>query len=588
MAMIPQQVIDRILERLDIFDVVSDYIALKKAGRNFKANCPFHNEKTPSFIVSPDKQIFHCFGCGAGGNAIAFVMKYENLSFPEVVELLAAKTGVELIKEKAVPTREVPMLDGLYEVNKTAAAFYETMLLDKTGENALAYLEKRGVNAGTLKLFRLGYAPGDWEAFKKHCESKKIPLELARKAGLLIQNEKTGRDYDRFRDRIMFPVFNERGNIIAFGGRVMDDSSPKYINSPETTVYTKGNVLYGLNFSKRYIKEKGYGIIVEGYMDVIIPFQHGIMNVAAASGTALTSGQVSILKKYAQKAVMLFDADKAGEAASLRGLDIFIEHGMEVKVAALTEGDDPDSFVRKQGREIFEQRIAASKDLFSYKLDFLINKFGKNDVGAIVDEMLPTISKVGHAVVQSDNLRKLSEQLGIDEASLRYEMRKVRPDYSQRESLKSNNGIEKTKYVESEIYLLGLALADKSMCNTIMNKLGLDAFSNSGARAVLKLVNGIYSESGEKSFTPASLLARLESDEPARKVLLQALAKSEIMALDSNRVLSDCMSFVRKEKIKSGLKDLTVKLREAYESKNDSEVKNILGRINELHRKKVE
>ena len=476
MGMIPQEIIDQVLDRLDIVEVVSGYIPLKRTGRNFKACCPFHGEKTPSFVVSPDKQIYHCFGCQAGGNAINFVMKYENMEFPEAIRNLAGKVGVELPKYRPEDKEAVSLAARLYEINKTGALFYQNYLRSAKGKKAVDYLKNRGISTSTLGEFKIGFAPDEWEAFRKYCATKKVSPSLLKQAGLTIPSEKGKGDYDRFRNRIIFTIFNERGNIVAFGARVMDNSLPKYINSPETAIYSKSNVLYGLNFAKKDIREAGCAILVEGYLDVIIPYQHGIKNVVATSGTALTPRQVGLLKKYTDTAVMVFDADQAGEAASLRGLDILLENGMKVRIAALPLGEDPDSFVRKYGREKFEEAIAGAKELFDYKLDLLVSRLGERDIAGISDEMLPTILKVENAVIQSDYLRRLAERLGVHEASLRYEMGMVKPDYSYHYAKEAVTDKKSHNYRKSETHLLGLAMIDKSKFERINKELGIDKF----------------------------------------------------------------------------------------------------------------
>ncbi len=585
MGRIPQEIIDRLLDRLDIVEVVSGYIQLKKAGRNFKANCPFHNEKTPSFMVSPDKQIYHCFGCGAGGNAIGFVMQYENMDFPEAVRMLAAKAGVELPKYEKDTGPAASLANRLYEINKTAATFYQNFLRSDRGEKAFEYLKKRGIDTEVLSEFRIGYAPREWESFRRYCESKKIPADLMKKAGLTIPSEKGKGDYDRFRNRILFPIFNERGHIVAFGGRVMDDSLPKYINSPETLIYTKSNVLYGLNFAKKSIREKGYAVLVEGYMDVIIPFQHGVTNVVATSGTALTPGQATMLRKYTDTSVMVFDADQAGEAASLRGLDVLVAHGMNVKIAALPKGEDPDSFVRKSGKEKFEDIVDKAKGLFDYKLDLLIDKLGVRDIGGIVDEMLPTISRVRNAVVQSDYLKRLAGRLGIHEASLRYEMGKVKPDYSYRYELESKVDRTSRNYRSSEIHLLGLAISDKKLFDRIQSELGLDRFRDSNVNKVIQAVSDLYGK-GEQSINPGKLLSRLEKDEAAKTAVMQAIAKADITR-EPDKALDDCIFCVLKENREEELKELTLRLKKAQEANNDTEMKSLLTKINKIHKEKV-
>lgn len=592
MGMIPQDLIDRILDRLDIVEIVSGYIQLRKAGRNFKACCPFHNEKTPSFVVSPDKQIYHCFGCHAGGNLINFVMKYENMDFPEAVKMLAERAGVELPKYQPKEGGAPSLAARLYEVNEVAAAFFQNVLRAPKGKKALEYLKRRGLDPDTLGEFRIGYAPDEWESLRRYCESKKIKGDLLRKAGLTIPSEKGKGDYDRFRNRIIFPIFNERGKIVAFGGRVMDDSLPKYINSPETVVYSKSNTLYGLNFSKRGIREKGCAVLTEGYMDVIVPFQHGVNNTVATSGTALTVNQVSMLKKYTDTAVMVFDSDQAGEAASLRGLDILIENGMKVRIATLPEGDDPDSFIKKNGRGKFEETINSAKGLFDYKLDLLVKKLGTRDVGGITDEMLPTIAKVDNEVIKSDYLKKLAERLGIHEQSLRHEMKKVKPDYSYHYASEIAQEKNSNNYRSSEVHLLGLAIVNKKMFIKMKAELGMDKFCDPHVRTALGIVNEMY-DKGDEKINPGKLLSRLEKNSNAKDAAVQALAKADITQ-DMERTLNDCIFYVRKEDSEDKLKKLNQQLKKAQESKNDKEImdlvvkiKSVTDKLNKIHKEKV-
>jgi len=583
MGKFPQELIDQILDRVDIVEVISDYVHLKKAGRNFKTNCPFHNEKTASFVVSPEKQIYHCFGCGAGGNAISFVMKYESMSFPEVVEILAKGAGVELPRFKASDAQAESISAKVYEINKTAAGFYFSFLKSDRAVKAREYLSTRGISSKTLEEFKIGYAPENWDSFKKYCVRRKISLELAEKAGLLISGEKGS--YDRFRKRIIFPVFNEKGNVVAFGGRVMDKSLPKYINSPETPVYTKSNILYGLNLCKRNIREKDYVLIVEGYMDVIMPFQSGVNNIVATSGTALTERQVSMLKRYTKTAVMIFDADQAGEAASLRGLDILIENDINVKIVTLPKGEDPDSFITSRGKDAFDNAVKTALGLFEYKLAFLIRKFGTSAIGEISGEMLPTIRKVSNAVVQSDYLKKLAERLGIHEGSLRQEMIKVKSTRSGK-----NESVNLTKqrtenFRSSEIHLLGLACAKKEVYEKIKDELGLENFLDESVKKVIQVV-GMCMESGEKKIVPGKVLSRLEGDEKAKDAFFEALSKPEIT--DSPlKAVEDCISHIRKENHKIKLKVLTDRLKKAQEINNSENVMILLEKINILHKKKV-
>ncbi|MGB2600911.1 MAG: DNA primase [Candidatus Omnitrophota bacterium] len=592
MGKIPQEIIDRILDKLDIVEIVSGYIQLKKAGRNFKACCPFHNEKTASFVVSPDKQIYHCFGCHAGGNLINFVMKYENMDFPETVRMLADRAGVEVPKHETDAGGAPSVATRLYEINDVAAAFFQGTLRSVKGKKALEYLTRRGIDTDTLSAFRIGYAPDEWESLRRYCESKKITVDLLRKAGLTIPSEKGKGDYDRFRNRIIFPIFNERGKIVAFGGRVMDDSLPKYINSPETVIYSKSNILYGLNFSKRGIREKGCAVLTEGYMDVVVPSQYGVTNTVATSGTALTTNQVSMLKKYTDTAVMVFDSDQAGEAASLRGLDILIESGMKVRIATLPEGDDPDSFIKKKGKEGFESAIDSAKGLFDYKLDLLVKKLGTRDIGGITDEMLPTIAKVDNDVIKSDYLKKLAERLGLHEQSLRHEMKKVKPGYSYHYASEVKAEPNSNNYKSSEVHLLGLAIVNKKMFTKLKAELGLDKFCDPHVKTALEIVNEMYNN-GDEEINPGKLLSRLEHSNSAKDAAVQALAKADITQ-DLERALNDCIFYVRKENNEDQLKQLNQRLKKAQESKDDKEImdlvvkiKNITDKLNQIHKEKV-
>ena len=390
----------------------------------------------------------------------------------------------------------------------------------------------------------------------------------------------------------MFPVFNERGKIVAFGGRVMDDSLPKYINSPETLIYSKSNVLYGLNFSKQGIREKGHAVIVEGYTDVVIPFQNGITNLVAASGTALTSRQAHMLKKYTDTAVMVFDADQAGEGASLRGLDILVENGMKVNIVSLPKGEDPDSFVRKNGKGGFERMVSGAKDLFDYKLDLLIGKLGARDIGGVTDEMLPTIARVQNEVVKSDYLRKLAERLGIHEQSLRYEMKKVKSDYSYHYESEAVVDKNSNNYRISETHLLGLAVVNRKMFERIRSELGFDKFCDASVKKAIHAVKDLY-ERGEEDIEPAKLLSRLQDSEDARGALIQALAKVDITR-DHEKALNDCIFCVKKENSEDELRQLNSRLKKAQELKNDTEImeiivriKNVKEELNKMHKEKV-
>ncbi len=327
MGLIAQEIITQILDRANIVEIIAGYIPLKQAGRNFKAPCPFHHEKTPSFVVNPDKQIFHCFGCGVGGNVVSFVMKQERMEFPEALRFLADKTGVEIPETEARNNPLAELRQQILKVNDVAAKFYHNNLLSDKSElakSAREYLKNRGLGFDHASKFQLGLALDAWDGLLKVLREQNFSAGFLEKAGLLIAKNQGSGHYDRFRQRVIFPIFNARSEVVAFGARSMDKDNPaKYINSPETALYTKGQYLYGLNWAKDMIGRLDAVVVVEGYMDFITPFSAGVENVVASLGTALTVEQIRLIRRYTRNVVMLFDADPAGQAAMIRSRCIF-------------------------------------------------------------------------------------------------------------------------------------------------------------------------------------------------------------------------------------------------------------------------
>jgi len=351
----PEQIIEEVRLRNDIVEVVSGYVKLEKKGRSYWGLCPFHNEKTPSFSVEPNKQFFYCFGCNKGGSVIHFIMNIENLEFVEALKFLADRAGIALPETEDPQEREkAEQRKVILEINRQAARFYFRSLAGKDGLKAQNYLKKRGLLAKTIKQFGLGYAPAEWDGLTRELLKQHFPADLLIKSGLSIR-AKSGELVDRFRDRIMFPIFDIRGNIVGFGGRVLDGSMPKYMNSPDTPVYNKSRELYGLNYARMSPSKRL--LIVEGYMDVISLHQAGIDFAVASLGTALTRMQAWILKKYSEEVIIAYDSDSAGQAATMRGLDILEETGCNVKVLILPEGKDPDEYIRIHGPDKFKNLI---------------------------------------------------------------------------------------------------------------------------------------------------------------------------------------------------------------------------------------
>ncbi len=575
---IPDKIIDQVQDRTDIVEVISRYVPLKKTGRSYKANCPFHHEKTPSFIVSPDKQIYHCFGCGAGGNVFSFLMKYENLQFPEAVEMLAKDAGVMLPRDTSRSREANSFANQLYKINEIACSFFETCLANNPA--AKEYLGSRGIGEETIKRFKIGYAPNAWEGLLNFFKGKNVTATILEKAGLVIANDK-GSHYDRFRNRIIFPIIDLKDRMLGFGARVLDSSLPKYINSPETPIYSKGKNLYGLNFSKEDIKKEGYALVVEGYLDFIIPYQAGIRNIIATLGTALTVDQVKLFKRFANTVIMVYDPDEAGEAASLRNLDLFISEDVNVYIAELSSGLDPDSYIRKFGAEDFLKLIKSSKNIFEYKLDKLANRFNiKTTHGKanIAGEMLPTIAKINNAVLKSDLMKKLAERLSVDEEALRIELKKVKPDYAERRLV--TNPLEVREHAASaEIMVLALLLGGDDLVERIKNALSPEEFKSSSVRDVVSLVFKLYKE--HEKISAARLINHLGNDSEAATLIPEAVNLLD-MVVDTGKVLDDCIARIKKDNIKDQLGRLQEAIRTAHSQKDEAKVRELVTEYNSL------
>ncbi len=416
--------IEEIKSRVDIVELASEYLTLKKAGRNYLGLCPFHQEKTPSFTVNREKQIFYCFGCGEGGNVITLLMKIANKSFPEAIKHLAEKTGVILpVRTMGREDREKESLhDEIISLNLRAAQHYARLLSTGVGKTARDYLQKRAVSEETVRQFRLGFVPDTWRSLADNLESSGLSLKLAEQAGLVIAG-KEGGYYDRFRGRLMFPIENIFGEIIAFGGRILGEGEPKYLNSPESPVYIKGKNLYGLQKAKESIREKGFCLIVEGYFDAISLWNAGVRNVVATLGTALTRDHLELLRRYTQDVVALFDPDAAGRKALDRSLELFLGANMHARALVLPGGLDPDDFIKMHGREKLDELIAVAPAISDYYIDHVLGE------GKTVEEKLDLAKtaiefagKSGNVIEKNLFVKRIAERLGIDQALLKREI----------------------------------------------------------------------------------------------------------------------------------------------------------------------
>lgn len=415
---ISEEILEKIKEQNDIVDVISESVRLKRSGRNFSGLCPFHNEKTPSFSVSQDKQIYKCFGCGEAGNVITFVMKTKNLPFVDAVKYLGERVNITIEDEKKGKSPITKKKELLYNLNVEAARFFFRNLVNDN--EAKEYFLNRGIKEETIKRFGLGFAKDSWNSLLLYLKKRGFKEELLLEAGLVSISQKSGNKYDRFRNRVIFPVFDYRGKVIGFGGRVLDDSKPKYLNSPETLVFQKGTNLYGLNFAIKNNLRERYFIIVEGYMDLITLHQYGITNVVASLGTALTVNQARLLKRYADKVIISYDADVAGQTATVRGLEILRDAGFEVRVLNIPQGKDPDEFVRSNGKEAFKNLINNAQPLIDYRLKRAeegIN-FKESDSLAKYGKRVTDILAKLNPVEKDVYVKRISENTGIREQAL--------------------------------------------------------------------------------------------------------------------------------------------------------------------------
>lgn len=431
MGRINREIIEEVRAAANIVDVVGSYVPLRKRGKNYSGLCPFHSEKEPSFTVSDEKQIFHCFGCGASGSVFDFLMRSRNLSFPEAVKELANRYSIPLPQrqETGREKRMRELAERLRHVNEVAAAFFNQALLDEnTGKMALAYLQSRGMGPEVIQDFQLGYAPQGWDGLKRHLLSRKVDLKIAVQAGLLVK--KSERDcYDRFRHRLMFPIKDMRGRTVAFGGRALDEENPpKYLNSPETPIFHKGRTLYGLATAREACRRHKMALVVEGYFDLLALYNQGFQHVVAPLGTALTLHHVRLLSRLAPQAVLVFDGDQPGMRAAMRSLELFLREKLSARLVALPEGMDPDDFLAKKGREAFSSLLEKARPLMEIFLEQSLAEYDGSVEGRlkVVRQVAPMLKLLDSRVTQEGYVRLLDQRLGVSEEVLWAELDLVR------------------------------------------------------------------------------------------------------------------------------------------------------------------
>ncbi len=509
MKQIPRETIDEIRTRNDIADVIGSYLSLKSAGGRFKALCPFHKEKTPSFTVSPDRQIYHCFGCDAGGDVIRFIQEYEKVDFMVALQMLADRAGMELNFEEGDGKRSNKR--ELFQIHEGVSQLYHRILLEHPeGEAGRAYLETRNLKPETVEAFRIGFAPDRFDALEKWAKQKKISVELMEQAGVMARSER-GSTYDRFRKRLMFPILDEAGRTIGFSGRLIDpnDRGGKYVNSPETPLFRKSRVLFGIDKARKAMAEKRTAIVVEGQLDAIRCHEAGVTNVVASQGTALTSDHARMIRRYADEVILVLDADAAGQKAALRSSEAFIAVELSVRVASLPEGEDPDSLILKQGAEALTECVTSAVSA----LDFLINCSAKTEnldaEAGLMRTARAVESLIAHApgAVQRDRMiQRASERLGLSPAALRRDMartKQARP--APAKPAKEELPAAPAKHPADEVALLQmLFFHPEEVFPVVADHLPVDYLSDPDSQVLLELLLD----------HPAELMEKLPEDRP--------------------------------------------------------------------------
>jgi len=550
-------VVEQVSSANDIVEIISQYVPLKRAGRHLKACCPFHQEKSPSFMVQPEKQMFHCFGCGAGGDVFSFLMRHENMTFPEALKSLAERAHITLPERRSYKD-DGGQKEKLYEACQVAADIYHELLFTEAGAPARKYLAQRKISEEILREFKLGWAPMEWRTLFDRMVLKKYPEALLKQAALIQQSPK-GNYYDTFRGRLLFPIQNLQNKVIAFGGRLIaDQEGPKYLNSPETPIFSKRRELFGLNLAKRHIdREWPNLILVEGYMDFLALYQHGFKNAVATLGTALGEDHVRLMRRFVEEVIVVYDGDKAGEAAALRGLEILLEGGMQVKLVSLPTGEDPDDFLNKRGNDAFAALLKNAKDFFDYKLQALLARYPRQDalgLSKISREMFETFLKVKNTVMLSEYFKRLARALQVDEHSLRTEFshlnKKAGP--SKERAQVAAAAPEAIKPAPEELLLLVLMAEVPPFCDRACDELKEADLKTPVSRQLFGYLRQM-SEQGKKC-TLSGLLNRIP-DAPYREQLVAVMASLDETA-EREKILEDCIGKIKQGRATGRLEEL--------------------------------
>ncbi|MCD6153707.1 MAG: DNA primase [Syntrophobacterales bacterium] len=543
---IPEEKIEEVKARANIVDVVSEYVTLKKTGRNFVGLCPFHREKTPSFTVNPEKQIFRCFGCGESGNTISFLMKMNNMSFPEAVRHLAGKLGITIpIRDMSGQEKKIASeREKLGRINQMAAEYFSGNLSSNMGKAARDYLKERGIDDFIVKKFRLGYSREGWRNLKDFFDGEKIPLELVEKAGLIISKGNGKSYYDRFRNRLIFPIMDLNGSIVAFGGRVIDKGEPKYLNSPESPVYIKGKTLYGLYQTKMEISKKNDAIIVEGYLDFLSLWGAGVTNVVATLGTALTKDQVELIRRFSRNVAVIFDPDEAGRHAVERSLQLFLEKEMRARVVILPEDCDPDDYVRRFGGEALEDIISHSPSMIDYYIEKIIG--GKGTLEETLDSVKDSVSfirNISNLVQRNLFIKRVSEKLGVDQEVLKTEVNKKPARYKNLTAKVESHRKEVRKVDMVELNLISIMIQYPEKIPVVVRENTLDFFYSPELKKLGEILVEAFKRGKVKSVS--DLVDDLEDDVLKDKILKSMMEQPPLDATIIDKSFLDTIIRIR-------------------------------------------
>ena len=558
--MILSSTIDEIRNKADILQIVGEYVPLKKRGKNYLGLCPFHSEKTPSFTVSPEKQIFHCFGCNEGGNLFAFLMKIENISFSESVELLGERVGIA-VKKTGAPSALQSDKDKFIGIMDLAQKFYLENLESSDGDIAKDYMKKRGLNEASVKVFDLGYSPDKWDSLLNFLFKKGVAQKDMEKLGLIIERADKSGFYDRFRGRLMFPIYDLRSHVIGFGGRVIPsglktDEEAKYINSPDSPVYNKGFSIYGINVTKDDIKKARTAVLVEGNVDLITCWQYGIKNVVCPLGTALTSNQAKLIHRFADNVVIAFDRDNAGNTATARSVDILKDEGLNVKVSRYEGGKDPDEALKAKGSESFIKAINDAIPWMEYMISNTLSKYDLNGIegrAKAVKAVALLIAQEKDEFVQKGYIKHAAEKLGFDIEEVSSEVKRHGFYSKKGEALSLKKSVEKpsSKIEKAEECLIKLSVNNKEIMDMFKRSVTWQEFTGINTKIIAELLQS--TEIDEKDVTHFMLDNLLDEDS---KKLFSKIMMNDYPAENAGKVASDCVNTIKAHHLKSQMESL--------------------------------